>query len=162
MLYLGVILALGVLTAFFNVLIDDKRNPNQQPFTQVEGDVRRVVLERNPAGHYLATGKINGQKVVFLVDTGATSVAVPAKLADRLGLQQGPSQLISTANGTATAYLTRLDKVELSAIVALDVPGTITPSMAGDEVLLGMSFLKDLEIRQQSGQLELLQQRWSP
>ncbi|WP_246131764.1 retropepsin-like aspartic protease family protein [Pistricoccus aurantiacus] len=133
----------------FQRLMEERRNPNADLARMTEGQQREVTLERNGAGHFVASGRINGEVVEFLLDTGATQVAVPGKLAERLGLKRGPGAVFRTANGTARGYLTQLDKVSLGGLVARDVSGPIGPGMGGDTVLLGMSFLNrfDIQIR---------------
>ena len=120
--------------------------------------MREVVLQRNRQGHYLADGLINGRVTTFLVDTGATDVALPQDLANRLNLPRLGRALSRTANGTVEVQRTRLDSVQLGALRLHDVRATILPGMAGDTpVLLGMSFLKHLELVQKDGYLTLRQ-----
>lgn len=159
MMYAAWLVALGLLTWSFQGWLTEQDNPNRQVESSVSDDATEVVLQRNRHGHYQATGQINGEQVQFLLDTGATTVAVPVRLAERLGLGRGPAITISTANGTATAYLTRLDDVRLGDITLHDIAATITPSMGGDDVLLGMSFLKQLEFTQRGDSLTLRQAR---
>ena len=119
--------------------------------------VREVVLRQNRAGHYVASGGINGQPVTFLLDTGATSVSIPASVAGRLGLKRGAAMRAHTANGTVTTYATRLDEVRLGNISLENVRADINPHMLGDEVLLGMSFLRKLEFTQRDRELTIRQ-----
>jgi aspartyl protease family protein len=105
----------------------------------------------------MAGGKINGEEVSFLLDTGATQVAIPTQVARHLGLQAGAAITISTANGRATAHRTRLERLQLGDIVLTDVEALIAPGMDGDDVLLGMSALKQLEFTQRGGTLMLRQ-----
>jgi len=104
-------------------------------------------------------GEINRQKVTFLVDTGATTTAIPGKLQRKLGLRQGPATSVSTANGTTTAYLTRLDQLSFGDIELFEVKASIIPGMRTDEVLLGMNVLKHFELVQSGNQLVIRQQR---
>ena len=108
-------------------------------------------------GHYVADGSINGVSVTFLLDTGATGVAMSARLAQRVGAPRGQPVVTRTANGNATGYLTRLRSVQLGAIEQNNVPASIAPGLATDEVLLGMSFLKNLEMIQRGDTLTLRQ-----
>ena len=137
---------------YFDGWLARQNNPNQQVQTSAGGD---VVLARNRDGHYVASGEINGVPVTFLLDTGATDVALPTRLAQRLGLKRGPEVTLSTANGLARGYRTRLDSVRLGGIVLQDVAAIFSDGMDDDTVLLGMSFLKRLEFSQQNGQLIL-------
>ena len=157
MTYAAWILALALLSWFFSTWLDIRQNPNRHVQTAVTADKRVVTLTRNLYGHYNATGLINGREVDFMVDTGATTVAVPASLEARLGLQRGPQVQVKTASGTASAFLTRLDSVRLGTIELHDVSATINPQLGGREVLLGMSFLKHLEFTQRGDSLVLSQ-----
>ncbi len=144
------VIALILLTWFFNGILDRRYNPN----VNLSGGSKTVTLQRNHQGHYVANGKINGQPVTFFVDTGATSVAIPRKVAQRLNLEEKSEITVSTANGRTKAYLTRLETVSLGDITLSDVGANISPSMDDDEeILLGMSFLKHLTFTQQADQL---------
>ena len=111
-----------------------------------------VVLQRDRSGHYIAEGEINGVPVVFLVDTGATDVALPEKIARAMGLEFGPKVPVMTAAGQVTAWRTRLDRVSLGSVSRRNVRALITRGTMA-EVLLGMSFLEHFSIRQQGDQL---------
>jgi aspartyl protease family protein len=157
MTYGAWLLALGLLTAAFQHWLAGEANPNRHPHSARAEDAVLVELQRNRYGHYQASGSINGSSVQFMLDTGATDVAVPGPLARRLGLRQGPAYTTQTANGTATAYATRLEQVRLGDIELRDVRASIIPAMGGDEVLLGMSVLKHLDFSQQGDTLTLKQ-----
>ncbi|MGD8379335.1 MAG: TIGR02281 family clan AA aspartic protease [Gammaproteobacteria bacterium] len=107
-----------------------------------------VILHRDRFDHYVGHGLINGTRVQFVLDTGASTVSVSRALARQLGLAQGAPVNTGTANGTITTYRTTLDRVELGGIVRRDVAASINPHMDGREVLLGMSFLRNLDFRQ--------------
>ena len=158
MLIFAWLILLGLLTLYFGGLLDRQHNPNQDVAGRVLADgVREVVLHENRRGHYVATGRINRQPVSFLLDTGATTVSVPAGLARRLGLPSGAPTPVQTANGVVTAYATRLERVELGEIALTDVRAHINPGMGGEDVLLGMSFLRQLDLTQRDGTLTLRQ-----
>ena len=154
MIYSTWILILLLLTLLFSNWLDHRQNPNRilQIKPGVDGN-SAIILQRNRAGHYVAPGFINDESVVFLVDTGATQVALSEDLANRIGLKQGASTTSLTANGPVRSWLTKLDRVELGPIVMHDVQALIMPSMPTGEVLLGMSFLKHLELVQKGNQL---------
>ena len=151
------LLALGAV--LLTPVLDRWHNPNQVLETRYRDGVAEVTLERNRYGHYVTSGEINGRPVTFMLDTGATGVAVPAGVAGRLDLERGPAQPVRTANGTSVSYLTRLDRVGVGGIVLNDVRAAIVPGLEGDEILLGMSFLKHIEFTQRGDTLTLRQVR---
>lgn len=151
-----VVLAFGlimlVMTWAFDHLIERRRNPNLSLINQGESS-GRVVLQRNRYGSYIAPGRINGQTVTFLVDTGASTVALPAAVADELGLERGPAFSVNTAAGTTRAFQTWIDSIVIGGIRIDNVRGMITPAMTGDDVLLGMTFLRHVDFSQQGDEL---------
>ncbi|MCB1751131.1 MAG: TIGR02281 family clan AA aspartic protease [Gammaproteobacteria bacterium] len=152
------LLVLALLTFIFQSYLERRENPNIDPDTRVgAAGVKEVILKRNPSGHYLAGGEINGSRVTFLLDTGATDVAVSEELADRLNLRKGAVRFSRTANGTVRSWTTVLDDVKLGTIRLKDVRASILPTMRAGEVLLGMSFLKQLELVQRGNVLTLKQ-----
>lgn len=152
MLLVGWLVALGLLTLWFNDWLEEERNPNRHLATigEVDGE---ALLTRNRYGQYLATGLINGEAVEFLVDTGASDVSIPVAVAERLALVRGRPALYQTANGSITAWQTRIDRLQLGGVYRENVRGSINPAMTGETVLLGMSFLKHLELIQRGDTL---------
>lgn len=151
------LLVLGALSYGFYIWEDRRQNPNQHIQGRVSTDVREVELVRNAYGHYVSSGEINRQRVTFMLDTGASSVAVPEALALKLGLKRGLRHQVYTANGIADAYYTRIAHLRLGVIELNDVAASITPGMTGDEILLGMSALKQLDFSQSGNRLTLIQ-----
>jgi len=151
-----VLLALGVF--YFSDFLDKQHNPNQSLQTRyTEEGIREVVLQRNKFGHYVTNGEINGKPVTFMLDTGATGVAIPSGLATHLGLRRGAAFPTQTANGMSTSYAATLDRVSVGAIELYDIPAGITPGLQTKEILLGMSFLKHIEFTQRGDTLILRQ-----
>ncbi len=156
MLVLAMALGLAALTGGFDRWLGEQANPNSNLQGIVGPDgAREVVLERNRQGHYVASGQINGLPVTFLLDTGATDVAIPAHIAEAAGLERGFPGRASTANGTVVVYATRIDELTLGNIVLRDLSASITPSMGGDTILLGMSALRRIEFSQRGSRLTL-------
>jgi aspartyl protease family protein len=148
---------LVLLTLGFSEWLEYDYNPNRDPASGEGARSGEVVLVRNRGGHYVASGVINGQPVVFLVDTGASDVSVPGELARELGLPRGAPLAMQTAGGLVTGYATRLDSVRLGDIELKDVRASINPHAGDLEVLLGMSFLRQLELVQRGDRLTLRQ-----
>lgn len=155
MLFLAWIAGLLLLTLWFDDLLSERFNPNQRPESLSVGNATEVRLKQNRMGHYVTTGLINGKPVVFLLDTGATDVSIPANLASRLGLGRGYPSQVNTANGVITVYNTRINTLQIGDIVLRDIAGNLNPGMSGEEILLGMSALKQLEFTQKDGWLIL-------
>ena len=155
MAWLAIISLLIALTWFFNFL--GARNHSQQ--LRVSGTT--VVIPADRQGHYRAEGEINGTAVEFLLDTGATDVAVPEKLARQLGLEIGPKIQMQTANGMSVGYLTRIDQVRLGSLQVNNVRAVISSGLGG-EALLGMSFLRHLNWRHANNELILEPGQRSP
>ena len=146
------LLVLGVSWWGIDHWMQSQANPNMQPTVTTEGD---VVLKRNREGHYLADGEINGHPVVFMIDTGATNVALSEQLAHDLALNRGEQILLNTANGTAIGFHTNLETVHLGTIEMHNVGAVFSGQMMDNVVLLGMSFLKHLEFTQRDNLLFL-------
>ncbi len=158
MLALAWVVIIGLVGWFFNDMLAGRVNPNSSVQSSLVADgVREVVLQRNRYGHYVASGEINGQPVTFMLDTGATGVAIPPAIARQLGLQRGMAYQSETANGTTLSYATQLEHIALGDIVMHEVPAVIVTGMEIGQVLLGMSFLKHIEFTQRGDQLTLRQ-----
>lgn len=147
--WLGALVVLAGLTALFSAA-----GPGRGGIVQGVTDTGRgmVILQRDRSGHYLAKGAINGVAVDFLLDTGATDVAIPERLARELGLEFGPDVAVMTAAGPVRGWMTRLENVSLGGLSLANVRGTITAGPL-NEVLLGMSFLKHFRLTQQGEEL---------
>ncbi|MGA1498724.1 MAG: retropepsin-like aspartic protease family protein [Steroidobacteraceae bacterium] len=152
------VIALGLLTVLFEGILERQSNPNSNPASRIgEDGVREVVLRQNRQGHYVANGAINGSTVRFLLDTGATDVAIPLDLARAAGLTPGFESRAATANGAAVVFDTQIDRLQLGEIELRDVDASIVPGMQGDTILLGMSALRHVEFSQQGQALTLRQ-----
>ncbi|MEX1082036.1 MAG: TIGR02281 family clan AA aspartic protease [Halofilum sp. (in: g-proteobacteria)] len=145
---------LALMAWGFDLLFERADQPNRDIAAGASGP-RVVELEVNRAGQYLVPGEINGEAVNFLVDTGATHVAVPGHVADRAGLPRLGDIAVETAGGRTRASRTVIDRLAVGGIVRRDVRGSINPSMSGDYVLLGMTFLRHLDLRQEGDRLIL-------
>ena len=152
------IVGLALLVLFFDKLLDHQRNPNPDPTIQLSAEgVPQVVLERNRLGHFVTGGEINGAPVTFLLDTGATSVALPMELARAMELPMRMGGLSKTANGVVQTWTTRLDSVSVGGLAVQNVRAVVMPNMPGDVVLLGMNYLRHFEMLQRGDTLTLRQ-----
>ena len=155
MIWTGWLIFLALLTLFFNEEIKNIQNPNQDATNSALPGDNAVTLKRNRNGHYVAGGLINGDEVVFIIDTGASDVSIPVSVAKKLNLQQGVPVRYHTANGSVMGYRTMLNKVQLGNIELHNIRGGINPGMTGNNILLGMTFLKQLEFTQRGNELIL-------
>lgn len=116
-----------------------------------------VLLTVGPSGHFEAEGMINGVGVRFVVDTGASFVALPGADADRMGLdyRRGERIMAQTANGPAPAYRLRFDTIRIGAIQLTGVDGMVI-ERGLPIALLGMSFLDRLEMRRAGATMTLV------
>ena len=120
------------------------------------GRGNRIVLTASSGGHFLTPGSINGGAVHFMVDTGATSVALGAADAQRLGINYRAGQLgySSTANGTVAVYRVRLNSVRIGDVEVFDVEASVLPA-GMQHVLLGNSFLTRFQMKRDNDQMVL-------
>ena len=154
--WLAWIIALALLMLFFQESLDRQFNPNSQPKMRLtDMGKAEVILAQNRQGHYVARGTINDMPVTFLLDTGATQVSIPAHIADKLSLSSQGNYRVQTANGSVTVYKTKLDQLSIGNILLYNVAAHINPAMKADEILLGMSALKQLDFHQTGKQLIL-------
>lgn len=155
MMMVAWVLGLAALAMVFTGALERQDNPNANPVSVRDGGSVEVRLQRNRQGHYVATGQINDRPVEFLIDTGASLVSIPGALARELELPRGPELRFDTANGVATGYLTRLRTVALGDIVVHDIEAGVAEGFDSDQVLLGMNFLRSLDLLQ-SGDVMVL------
>ena len=119
-----------------------------------------ATLAADPRGHFVAEGTINGKSIRFLVDTGATTVAVPGYEAQRLGIDylKGERAFSRTAGGLVEVFRVRFDSVKVGDIELANIEGIVIEN--GLEItLLGMSFLNRVEM-QRAGQTMMLFRRF--
>ena len=118
----------------------------------------QLSIARGNNGHYQVAGSIEGHPVQFLVDTGATSVAMNESQARRLGIDyrvKGLPMKASTASGTVNAWRVKVDRIKVGSLEVLGVEGAVIEGEAPVEVLLGMSFLNRVRWREEQGVLML-------
>jgi aspartyl protease family protein len=130
--------------------------------TYARPEHREVKVVRNSRGAYEVAGRINGQTVQFLVDTGASIVALGEQQARRLGIAfelYGEPMQVRTASGMSRAYRVNLDRVQVGDIELRNVEGSVIMDGGPPAALLGMSFLNRLQFENQ-GNLMVLRQKF--
>lgn len=120
------------------------------------GRGNRIVMQAGSGGHFLVQGAINGQAVNFMVDTGATSVAMGVAEAQRIGLNYKAGKLGygSTANGTVMVYHVKLASVRIGDVEVYDVDASVLPASM-HHILLGNSFLSRFQMKRENDQMVL-------
>jgi len=120
---------------------------------------KKVVLTADSRGHFFATGTINGVSTRFMVDTGATTIALSSVEAKRTGVNYlaGRRVLTQTANGIVPVYRVRLDAVNIGGITLSNVDAIVIEGDRLPVALLGMSFLNRMEMRRDGDVLMLIQ-----
>jgi aspartyl protease family protein len=120
------------------------------------GGGNRVVLSADSRGHFMTQGAINGRPVTFMLDTGATSIALSADDAQRIGLDYSKGQrvMMNTANGTTSGYKLRLQSVRVGDVEVYDIDAIVSPQ-AMPFVLLGNSFINRFSMRRDADQMVL-------
>jgi aspartyl protease family protein len=116
----------------------------------------KIVLTAGTNGHFLAAGAINGRAVQFMVDTGASAVAMGASEAERAGINYKAGQPVrmSTANGVAQGWLVKLASVRVGDVEIFEVDAVVAPQPM-PYVLLGNSFLTRFQMRRDNDQMVL-------
>jgi len=109
---------------------------------------RSFSIPRDVRGHFQVVGRIDGQHIDFMVDTGASVIALNEKSAAKFGLRPSRNDYnatVTTANGTIKAARTRIAMVDVGGLVVRDVEAMVLPDEALSENLLGLSFLSRLK-----------------
>jgi aspartyl protease family protein len=119
-----------------------RAEPVQKPQTQ--SGYRTVTVESGRGGHFQVEGSVDGRRLDFMVDTGATVVALRERDANKLGIFPRPTEYtsrVSTANGVIAVAPVRLSSLEINGIRVYDVAAVVIPDQSLSGNLLGMSFL---------------------
>ena len=113
-----------------------------------QANSRSLSIPRDARGHFQTEGRIDGQRIGFMVDTGASVVALNESSAARFGLRPSRGDYnatVSTANGTIKAARSRIAMLEVGGLIVRDVDAMVLPDEALSENLLGLSFLSRLK-----------------
>jgi aspartyl protease family protein len=123
--------------------------------------IRSISIPRDARGHFETEGRIDGQRIGFMVDTGASVIALNESSAARFGLRPSPGQYnatVSTANGTIKAARTQIAMIDVGGLIVRDVDAMVLPDEALSENLLGLSFLSRLKRFEYAGGTMVLEQ----
>ncbi len=118
-----------------------------QPVQSASSNPRSVVIAPGPNGHFEVEGHVDGRRLDFMVDTGASVIALTARDAAMLGIhpaQRDYTAVINTANGTVRAAPVELGMVEIEDIAVHNVRAMVMPEGALSDNLLGLTFLTRL------------------
>jgi aspartyl protease family protein len=122
-----------------------------------QSTVAETLLHADPRGHFVTQALFNGVPLTAVIDTGASFVSLSAEHAQRLGIdfRRGQRVLEQTANGAVVSYMVVLASVQVGEVVLANVPTTIQESGGLPIALIGMSFLKQVEMRRSGSTLTL-------
>ena len=130
-----------------------RQRVNLTAYTATSGE---LVIPRSPDGHFYVSGEVNHEPVTFLVDTGATSVAVTEKLAQAARLPKGQPIVLTTASGNAQGRLVRNVPIKVGPLTHNDATVTVgLQAERADIALLGQSFLRHFDVRITAEQMTL-------
>lgn len=110
-------------------------------------------IDQSANGHYFVAGTINDQPLNFVIDTGASMVAIPGSMANTAGLHCEKLGRMQTANGATTVCKAVISKLRFGKFILRDVEAVVTPNLS--QPLLGMNVLSRFKIEQQNGQMIL-------
>ena len=132
----------------------------ESPVGAVAQAGQRVVLAGDSRGHFISQGQINGQAMQFMVDTGATTIAIGLPDAQRMGLnyRSGQPVRMNTANGVTQGWRLVLDSVRIGDVQVRGVEAIVTPQ-AMPYVLLGNNFLAQFQMTRNNDQMVLEKRR---
>jgi aspartyl protease family protein len=122
---------------------------------------RTLNIPHDARGHFATDGRINGQRIGFMVDTGASVIALNETSAAQFGFRPAPGDYtakVTTANGTIKAARTRIAMVDVGGLVVRDVDAMVLPDEALSENLLGLSFLSKLKRFEYANGMMVLEQ----
>ena len=152
MIIAGVLIALGTVMAKMAERLAPATPAHASvavaPPVQPGNSQRSVSIARDSRGHFQTDGRIEGRRIGFMVDTGASVIALRGSDAEKIGVRPSQSDFnatVTTANGTVKAARTRLASVEIGDLIVRDVDAMVLPDEALSENLLGLSFLSRLK-----------------
>jgi aspartyl protease family protein len=147
------LLAAGLMPKFADRLVPQQAGRQQIAAAAVTSTPevsygRKVVVPRDARGHFQVDARVDGRQLGFMIDTGASTIALTASDARRVGIHPVRNDYtvnVRTANGNVRAAPVRIGMIEVGGLVVRDVPALVAPDEALSENLLGLSFLTKLK-----------------
>src|SRR3954466_3089476 len=130
------------------------------PAPALSSGVRTVTLHSDGRGHFQGDARVDGRSIDFLVDTGASAIALRESAAAKLGIHPSAREYsikMQTANGIGKAARVQLGRVEVGGITVRDVDALVVPDESLSTNLLGMTFLSRVKWSHDRGRLVLEQ-----
>ncbi len=148
-------LVIGWITviAIFALLLNSTLFGTKAPSISESDAGKQISIPKDYDSHFRVKGEINGIPVTFLIDTGATSIAISPELAKQANLSNKTRITMETANGEVSGYLTRIENLNIAGIEIKNVSAVIIPEL--DTALLGMNVLSKFSIQQTKDTLTL-------
>jgi aspartyl protease family protein len=157
----AIAMAIGVMVPkFYNVNAPAKAMSAKVEQAPATDNSRSVILNRSGNGHFRTEASVDGRRIDFLVDTGASMVVLRESDAARLGIHPSARDYTlksSTANGVVYAARAELNRVEVGGVTVRNVAAAVLPDESLGQSLLGMTFLSRLRWEQKDGKLLLEQ-----
>lgn len=151
----GIVAAVLIVAGLLMGRMADRMTPGSPaqaavltPAASASASVRSVAIARDSRGHFQVDARVDGRNLNFMVDTGASVIALTESAAARIGVRPARGDFtapVSTANGTVKAARTRLASVDVGGLVVRDVDALILPDAVLSENLLGLSYLARLK-----------------
>jgi aspartyl protease family protein len=135
--------------------------PVETAAAESESGRRSLSIPHDARGHFETEGRIEGQRIGFMVDTGASMIALNETSAARFGLRPSRGDYnatVTTANGTVKGARTRIAMIDVGGLVVRDVDAMVLPDEALSENLLGLSFLSRLKRFEYANGMMVLEQ----
>lgn len=117
------------------------------------GGSKPLVIGQGAGGHYFIDGAVNDSYLTFVVDTGATYVALPLSVAANAGVKCQGRGMMQTGNGVTQVCTTTLQKLRFGHFTLRYVQAVVVPNLS--QPLLGMNVLKQFRVEQDNGQMRL-------
>jgi len=146
----GIFLIIGwlIFLGLIALLIQESIYKTKNPTISQTYNGSQLTIYRGKDSHFRVKGSINGIEVTFLIDTGASSIAVSEHIGKAAKLKKLSRVATETANGSSTGYLTSIEHIYIGGIELNNLSAVIVPNMDSDMALLGMNALKNFSIQQ--------------